>query len=171
MTSLERVELCMAVDKFTTDYAELLSLKIKVQDGEVLQEDELKNLSKLTQNLSFLMDEVNRLEKICDYESVGIPIENGTMNFHGFSIQDGELVGDLSYAYQIAAPWYCNFYKGERTEISDFFKFFTASFIIHLSDMYWPEVLETVKNSREKRSKGGNKILNWFSSLFFKKGA
>ena len=34
MTAAQRVELCMAVDEFTSSYAKLLALKIKVEDGE-----------------------------------------------------------------------------------------------------------------------------------------
>jgi len=167
MTPRERVELCMAVDELTTSYAKLLSFKMKVQDGEVLEPFELQNLADLACDMSALMDKVNCLEEVCGYESVGIPITDGVMNFHGFSIQNGELVGDLSYAYQVAAPWYCAFYKGERTEVSDFFKFFTASFIIYLTDMYWPEVVEKINNPKKKRV--GGSVFGWLSSFFFKK--
>lgn len=171
MTPYERVELCMTVDDFTTNYASLLSLKLKVENGEVLEEEDIKKLSSLSAQLSRLLSKIYHLEEMFGYESVGIPID-GTSNFHGFSIQNGELVGDLSYAYQISCPWYCSFYEGERIEISDFFKFFISSFIIHLTDMYWPEIVEQVrtgkKQKKPKRKRG--QLFYQFSSLF-RKGA
>lgn len=171
MTAAQRVELCMAVDEFTSSYAKLLALKIKVEDGECLEQGDIDMLSSLADTLSCRMENVTRLEEKFEFESVGIPIDGNT-NFQGFSLREGELVGDLSYAYRIAMPWYCNFYKGERTETADFFKFFMASFIISLKDMYYPQIIEELREEEEKqKQKEDRKKRFRFLPSFFRKGA
>lgn len=175
MTPLQRVELCMAVDEFTVTYAKFLSLKLKIEDGEILEPSDIKALSDLPTVLSRQMDEISRLEELYGYSSVGIPV-NANTNFQGFCIRNGELVGDLSYVHRIAFPWYCSFYKGEKTETADFFKFFMASFITHLKDMYMPEAAQVeVANKKQEepvevQQKVGRKRFRFLSS-FFRKGA
>ena len=137
MTLSSRRELCKTVDAFTDTYAQFVLLKDKVANGEILEREEL---SKVLDSLNKQMEQVYLLEKENGFEEIGIPLEDA--NFNGFRIQNGELTGELSNAYLIACPWYCDFSDGKKTEKNDFFKFFIASYLTHMVDMYEPSVLQ-----------------------------
>lgn len=136
-------EFCRNVIELTKCYAAVCRLKNKVVDGEHITKEEIHGLDVLSSRMNTLLIDVEGLQLLHGYESVGFPFMEDA-NFNGFSIKDGELVGDITNAYFVAEPWFCDFVKGEKTSESDCFKFFIASFIIYMTDMLCPQVLEEV---------------------------
>lgn len=135
-----RIELCMKIIEFVKLYADVWSMKQKVTDGECMGPKDLKKLDRLLEKLSISLLEVKYLEMLAGMESVDIPLDNA--NFNGFSIKDGELVGDTENAYLIAEPWFKTFITGEGTTEADCFKFFIATFIVYMNDRQFPDVYE-----------------------------
>lgn len=138
---------CRAILDLVKDYAELTRLKNKVVDGEVFADGELEEIDTLSKSLSGLMESIELLEQKLGYENVGFPFMEDA-NFNGFSITNGELVGDLDNAYLVAKPWFCDFVDEEKTSESDCFKFCIAAFIVCMTDMLEPTVFEEVKRRR-----------------------
>lgn len=131
--STSHKDFCRAVDKLCNAYADLVLIKNKVSNAEVVDDEEIVTvkecLDKINQNIS----EVKGLEEELGYEEVGIPfLENS--NYDGFSLIDGELVGDLENAYLIACPWFISFAEGEDLSIEGAYKFFIGSYIMFFAD-------------------------------------
>lgn len=135
---------CISVIELAKCYAEMTRLKNKVVDGEAVTDKEIYSLKSLSRNLSSLIVEVEHLENLLGYQSVGFPFM-ADANFNGFAIKNGELEGDVQNAYLVAEPWFCDFVSEEKTSESDCFKFFVAAFITYMADMYYPNVLEEVR--------------------------
>lgn len=166
----ERIDLCREVDNFTGLYAKMVYLKDKTENGEVMSEDEVSQLRDLISTLNKQMDLIKTLEDIFGYGDVGIPLEDA--NFNGFSIKNGELVGDLYNAYLIAEPWYCSFFDGKVSSASDFFKYFIASYLVSMVDMYMPEVYtEVLHDEDEYDDKTKKHSILWGMVKRLKKGA
>lgn len=106
MTAVKK-SYCKCVLKFTRAYAELAKFKRMLDTGEVLSPASLSELTALTEVLGNALRSLLDAQNACGYTS-GLDFLKDDL-FDGFAIQNGELVGDLSYAYQIAQPWFCDF--------------------------------------------------------------
>lgn len=143
LTSESHKSFCKSVIALAKAYATVTSLKNKVSNGEVLEDEEVIQLKQLMHEISDLMHEIEKKEEVLGYEGIGLPFINDA-NFNGFFIKNGELAGDLENAYLVAEPWYTSFIYGDKTESSDCFKFIISAFIIHMTDMLDPVVFNEV---------------------------
>lgn len=146
-------EFCQAVNLFLKDYAELCIMKNQALDGEVLDNG---SLERLLEQINGRMPEIERLEALLGYESVGIPMEDA--NFEGFSIVNGELQGTtVSNAYLIAQPWVCQFWDAEKTSASDCYKFFVGIFLYYMAGIADSSVMDELAGRKESEANASEK--------------
>ncbi len=128
--SKSRAKYCRSVLKFSRTYAELARLKSKASNGEALSEEELDDIGIYARILESDLAKVLECQRENGFR-LGIDFLSDS-SFDGFSLFKGELVGDLSFAYQIACPWFCDFLKGES---DNNFLFEVAALIRALTDV------------------------------------
>lgn len=92
---------------YCKEYAWLHQLYSQVSNGEVIEPKELDTTVK---RLAYAQEKFMQAKADCHYDGGLSFLEDNA--FKGFSIKDGKLSGDVTYAYEIASPWYYSFVNG-----------------------------------------------------------
>lgn len=115
---------------YCDEYAEFCRMKEKLDDGEIMQETDYFKLQDILTRLSIATERLTQAKEAYDVKTGMMFLEDNA--FKGFSIENGQLVGDPKEAYHIASPWLYSFLNGSD---ENYYRFEVANLVISLANM------------------------------------